>query len=476
MSVHEALLSAVGAAGLLLPPRDLRRYEVGPNRREGRAAAVIRPRTVEEVRAVLAICQEHRLRIVPQGANSGLVGSGLPDLTGTQAVLSTERLRDRWEVDEDGRVLTASAGWTLDEINERLAGSGLRLPIEVGSSPSVGGMVSTNTAGSTVLRHGDVRRRLLGVQAVVADPERSVIDTLAPLRKQNEGFDVSQLFIGTEGAYGVVTAATFELAVEPTSRAAAWLAIPDPARLPEVLREFERRVGDWLTAFELASPIAVRLLAEPYAHLLRRVPSRNHDVVLVEVGATDHTAEERLLAVLESLTGTGAVADVIVGDPASLWEVRHTIPLITEQMTPVISFDVSTSRGALTALRAALAAKLARAHPEITPIELGHYGDGGLHLILPLPRSQAGDTEDLRRLVLDTVVHEFGGSFSAEHGIGPKNADVYARYVPTPIRDIAQSLKHRLDPHDILGWRSSPTTRTSQAPPRTHSPADTSSG
>jgi FAD/FMN-containing dehydrogenase len=122
-------------------------------------------------------------------------------------------------------------------------------------------------------------------------------------------------------------------------------------------------------------------------------------------------------------------------------------------MSSVVSFDVSTSRGALTELRAALAAKLARAHPEITPIELGHYGDGGLHLILPLPRSLT-DVESLRRLVLDTVVHDFGGSFSAEHGIGPKNADAYTRYVPAPIRDIAQALKHRLDPHGILGWRA----------------------
>ncbi|MFG1928955.1 FAD-binding oxidoreductase [Cryptosporangium sp. NPDC048952] len=449
----DALHQALGLAGLLRPPQDFGRYETSPNRRTGRAAAVIRPRTVPDVRTVLGICQEHGLRVVAQGANSGLVGGALPDITGTQAVLSTERMRDRFELDEDSRVLTASAGWTLDEINTRLAGHGLKLPVEVGSSPSVGGMVSTNTAGSNVLRYGDVRRRLLGVQVVVADDERTVIDTLSPLRKQNEGLDVGQLFIGTEGTYGVVTAATFELAVLPASRATAWLEIRDPARLPEILREFERRTGEWLTAFELASPSAVRLLEAHHSHLLRRVPTTDHDCVLVEIGAADESAQDLLLAAIEALTENDAVAGTVVGDPNALWEVRHTIPLITEAMTPVISFDISTSRSALTALRKSLATKLAQAYPSVLPIELGHYGDGGLHYILPLPGDPA-DEDALRRMVLDTVVHDFGGSFAAEHGIGPKNSDAYDRYVPAAVRDIARLFKRHFDPHDILGWRA----------------------
>lgn len=409
------------------------------------------------MRAVLSVCQRHRLRVVAQGANSGLVGSGLPDLTGGQAVLSTERMRDDFRVDEDGRTLVASAGWTLDDINARLTGLRLRLPVEVGSSPSVGGMVSTNTAGSNVLRYGDVRRQLLGVQAVAADDDLTVLDTLAPLRKQNEGLDVGQLFVGTEGAYGIVTAASFELAMVPASRAAAWLAIPDPAHLPSVLREFEHRAGAWLSAFELASASAVRLLSGGHAHLLNRVPPGDHDRVLVEIGATDDSAEECLLAAIEALTDSGVVGETVVGDPDRLWEVRHTIPTITERMNPVTSFDISTARSMLTALRTDLRAKLARTHPDITPVELGHYGDGGLHLILPLPDAVAADLgliEAIRRLVLDTVVRDFGGSFSAEHGIGPKNADAYSRYVPEGVRLIARSLKQQLDPHGILGWRA----------------------
>ena len=180
--------------------------------------------------------------------------------------------------------------------------------------------------------------------------------------------------------------------------------------------------------------------------------------------AADDTARDRLLAVLESLTGTGAVADVIVGDPTSLWEVRHTIPTITEQMTPVVSFDVSTSRGALTALRATLATRLTRAHPEVAPVELGHYGDGGLHLILPLPSpwpttrppsSPFATWESFRHLVLDTVVHDFGGSFSAEHGNRPQE------------RRRVHPLRTTPDPgrRQVLNTTSTHTTSSVGAPP-----------
>ncbi|MEV5412170.1 FAD-binding oxidoreductase [Thermopolyspora sp. NPDC052614] len=455
-AVH-ALRGALDPPGVLLPPQDLSKYEISPNNMKGRAAAVIRPRTVEDVRQVLRICREHRVRLVPQGANSGLVGSGLPDPDGTQAVLSTERMRDWFDLDTGGRTLTASAGWTLDEINARLAPARLRLPIEVGSSPSVGGMVSTNTAGSNVLRHGDVRRRLLGVQAVTADDDLTVIDTLAPLRKRNEGLDVTQLFVGTEGRYGVVTAASFELAALPQAVATAWLAVPDPERLPAVLREFEHRAGEWLTSFELVSASAVRLLEANHADLLPRVPPGDGDKVLVEIGSADDSADRILQAAIETLADRGDVADAVIGPPDRLWEIRHTIPLITERMDPVTSFDISAPRSALTAMRGELTSRLARLWPEITPVELGHYGDGGLHLILPLPAAVAAAPETvaaIRRLVFDTVVHDFGGSFSAEHGIGPKNADAYARYVPAPVRHLADVLARHFDPRDILGWRT----------------------
>jgi FAD/FMN-containing dehydrogenase len=458
------LRETLGPAGVLLAPDDLSRYELSPNRLHGRAAAVIRPRTVEDVRAALRVCRDHRLNVVPQGANSGLVGAALPDETGSQAVLSTERMRDRFEIDEAARTLTASAGWTLDEINARLAPLRLQFPIEVGSSPSVGGMVSTNTAGSNVLRYGDVRRRLLGVQAVIADADLTVIDTLAPLRKQNEGLDMGWLFVGTGGAYGVVTAASLELAPLPTSVATAWLDIPDPARLPAVLSEFERCAGEWLSGFELASATAVRLLEHRHAHLLNRLPAGEHDRVLVEIGAANESAEELLVTAIESLCDRGDVGDTVIGPPDRLWEVRHTIPAITEQMNPVAAFDISAPRSALTAMRTELKARLARSYPAITPIELGHYGDGGLHLLLPLPADLAADLAALRHLVLDTVVRDFGGSFSAEHGIGPKNADAYARYVPAPTQRLAEALKHQLDPCGILGW-----SVAAQRPPRSHS-------
>ncbi|MEV0085853.1 FAD-binding oxidoreductase [Saccharopolyspora sp. NPDC050642] len=458
------LRSIVGAAGLLPPDADLRRYEIAPNLLTGAAAFLVRPSTVDEVRAVLAWARENATRLVVQGANSGLVGAGLPDASGGWGVLSTERLREPFSVDPRARTLTAGAGWRLDEINERLAEHSLQLPVEVGSSPSVGGMVATNTAGSHVIRYGDVRRRLLGVQAVVPDDRGTVFDRLKPLRKCNEGLDVSQLFVGTGGEYGVVTAASVELAPLPRSRAAAWLAVEED-RMPDVLNVFEHSCAEWLSACEVASPSALALLADRHGALLRRVPSPQHHAMLVEVGAPDGSAEERLLAVLADLDERGWLIGAQVGGPAEMWQVRHTIPEITERMSPVWSFDVSTPRSEIAAFRRDVLARLAARHPEITPIELGHYGDGGLHLILPLPVQVAADpdaVDGVRRLVYDTAVRDHGGTFSAEHGIGPKNADMYRRYVSEDVRELSAALKRRFDPDGILGWSLSSPDRVSR--------------
>jgi len=449
------LTAIVGPRGVLTPDDDLARYQRSPNNLSGIAALVVRPASVDEVCRVLAACRTHGAHVVPQGANTGLVGAGLPDGTGTQIVLSTERMRETFDLDVDSRTLTVSAGWLLSDINQRLAEFGLRLPVEVGSDPSVGGMVSTNVAGSNVIRYGDARRRTLGVQAVLADPDTTVLDLLRPLRKQNEGLDLTQLFIGTGGTLGIVTAASFELAYEPSSRATAWIAIPDGSTLPRVLRSFERRCGEWLTAFELVSSSAIALLADKHGGLLKRVPATDGDCVLVEVGTSWGAAEDVLVSVLEELDEQGLIGDTVVGTPDELWEVRHVIPTITERMSPVLSFDVATPRGKLNEFRKTVIERIAAVHPDLVPVELGHYGDGGMHLILPLtPAAASPDARAaLVRLVYDTAVRDFDGTFSAEHGVGPKNADTYLRLTPPAARALTDRIRQAVDPAGLLGWR-----------------------
>ncbi|MFE9312995.1 FAD-binding oxidoreductase [Streptomyces sp. NPDC088353] len=450
MAALDELGELVGPVGLLTTASDLARYEKAPNRLFGRAAFVVRPAHIGEVAAVLDWAYRNRIRLVPQGANSGLVGAALPNDTG---VLSTERLRGLFDVDVTGRTLVASAGWNLDEINERLAADGLQLPVEVGSSPSVGGMVSTNTAGSHLLKYGDVRHRVLGVRAVVPDGAGTVLDLLRPLRKCNEGLDLKQVFIGTGGAFGVVTEAAFELAPLPASRSAAWLAVPEH-HLLDVLTVLEQRCGPALSAYEVVSPAAAALLRDHFPHMTHRIPDSDGFLALAEVAAADDGADDLLTAGLEEVAGRGWLADAKVGPPQHMWEVRHAIPQITERMDPVLSLDLAVPRSRIAACRAEVIARLAELYTDTEPIELGHYGDGGIHLILPLPERIAANRaaiDALRMFVYDIVVREHGGTFSAEHSIGPKNHDAYLRYVPEQVRTVAELLKNHLDPRDILG-------------------------
>jgi len=428
--------------GLLLPGDDVARYEESPNGVSGHAAFVVRPDGPAAVSAVLDWAYRHRVRLVPQGANSGLVGGAVPDGCG---VLSTERLRDRFELDAAGRTLTVSAGFHLGEINERLAPHGLRLPVEVGSDPVVGGLVSTNTAGSHVLGHGDVRRRVLGVEAAIPDGAGTVLDVLAPLRKRNEGLDARQLFVGTGGAYGVITAASFDLAPLPRSRAAAWLAVPEERHIPEVVRLLD---GDALVACEWLAPAVLELLGEHRPDLLPRLPAGGGHRVLVEYATADEHAERRLVDALAEPAERGLVDDAMVGAAERMWEARHAVPEITHRMRPLLRFDVSVTRTGISALREDLAALLARRWPRIRPLELGHYGDGGIHLLLPVPAGT--DEEALSAAVYDTVVRAHRGSFSAEHGVGPENHDAYAAHVPPSVRGAAQALKAHFDPRGVL--------------------------
>ena len=442
----------MGERGVLTGGDDLSRYEISPNNFDGHATIVVRPGTVEQLRGAIAACASAGLHVLPQGANSGLVGDSVPR-SELDVVISTERLKDVFEVDTVSRTLTASAGWTLSEIGEKLRPHCLRFPIEVGSSPALGGMVSTNTAGSNVIRYGTVRKRLLGVEAVLPYDGQPVVSTLPGLRKRNEGFDVAQLFVGTQGQFGFVTAACLELDPIPAARAAAWIELTDSAGLLPLFERIDEDCGPFLTAFELASANAVRLLRFRFPQLLKRVPSTNHDCVLAELGTpAAFDAHELLVSALARVDKLAFVGDAIVGPPADLRAVRHTIPVITEKMDSVLSFDVAVPRSAITRLRGELARAVGDRWPQITIIELGHVGDGGLHLILQYERGGLGESSrsNVSRCVFDVVVGQFGGTISAEHGIGPKNLDAYDAYVDFASRSLRERVRAVCDPDAIM--------------------------
>src|SRR5215207_9209745 len=322
VDVVAELRSLLSPEQVLGPGDDLAAYEADWRYAPGRAAFVVRPRTTAEVAAVVAWAASREVRLVPRGAGTGLVRASVPDDSGTMGVLSLELLREPFLVDTADRTVTAGAGWTLSDINDRLAAFGLTLPIDVGSDPSVGGMVATNTGGSRLLRYGDVRRRLLGVELVLADG--TVLRDLGGLRKDNTGLRLASLVTGTGGALGVVTAAVFAVEHRPADVAASLVVPGGDDEALALLGALEASAGEWLTAFEAMSAPAIELARQHTPGLrwpLTTDPPAGGVVLLVELASTrpDAGVEGHLAGLLAQAAERGEVLDAVVGAPAPLW-------------------------------------------------------------------------------------------------------------------------------------------------------------
>ena len=335
------------------------------------------------------------------------------------------------------------------------------LPIDLGASPSVGGMVAANTAGAKVIGYGDVRRRTLGLEVVIADEDATVLDMLAGLRKNNTGLDFKQVFIGTEGTYGVVTAATFELAPRPKQVATAWVVVRDDDAAFELLRALETEAGEFLTSYESMTGTVLEIRRRHNPRV--RLPFPNGTIpelaVLVELSSTTpHGAalsvEELLVSVLDSQAAAGHVVDAYFGPPAEMWAVRHG-PQEFGQEGHSHWIDVSVPRSNLPAFRSRFFALVQERFPAWVPLALGHYGDGGIHagVLHPFALGHAPDPEEadaLRGAIYDLVA-ELDGTFSAEHGVGPYNDRYYHRYKDPALQELSGAMKPVFDPRGILG-------------------------
>jgi FAD/FMN-containing dehydrogenase len=463
VEVVAALEGLLGGSGAVVTePHELARYEQGWRYGAGKALAAVRPSTTEEVARVLAFAAGRGIRVIAQGANTGLVGASTPDATGEMLVLGFERLSRELAIDPVDRTVTAGAGVLLSQLDAALAENGLLFPIDLGADPSVGGMISTNAAGTRVLRYGDMRSNVLGLEAVLADG--TVLDLMRPLRKNNTGFDARQLFIGTSGVFGVVTRAVLKVAPRPAQRATALVGAADGAAVLDLLTHLERHLGDVLSAFEAMSADA---LAPVFRHQPRlRNPFASAMppyVVMVELSASlsperlaiDALLEETLVAFVEGDTAE-RITDIFPGKPADLWDIRHHISESHRHEGEVLAFDISVPRASLNEFVEAARALVAASYPFIRATDYGHWGDGGVHLNLlwkkeDAPRPTAELKAELQPLIYELAVARFGGSFSAEHGVGPHNQAFYDRYTPELVKEVCRALKARLDPRDLLG-------------------------
>lgn len=428
----------------------------------GEAFAMASPESTEAVSAFVALCGHHGVPIVPQGGNSGMSGGATPDTSGTSVLLSLRRMDAIRSLDPMARQVTCEAGVILQRLHEAAAAHRLRFPLTLGGkgSATIGGLVATNAGGTQVLRHGTMRAQVLGLEAVMADG--SVVDTLTPLKKDNRGFDLKQLLIGSEGTLGIVTAATLRLLPELGGRIVAWAGLSSITDARALLVHFEALAGDVLEGFEV-------LPAQALAAVLAHVPGSRAPLaaehpwhVLIELAAPGGEAE-RLPALAENILAQameqGLLADAVIAandtQAEAFWQLRDEIAPAERAVGPAMQHDISVPVARMADFVAAAVPQVEARFPASRAVAFGHLGDGNVHFhVLAPPGATRGEWEESQGKVISAFVHdlvtEWGGSISAEHGIGQMKVDELARLGDPAHLAVLRAVKAALDPANLL--------------------------
>ncbi len=456
-----ALRAAVGA-DQVLTDGDLSAYEQDWRRRaRGRALAVVRPASTAEVAAVVRACAAHGAGIVPQGGNTGLAVGSVPDASGTQVLLSLRRLDQVRDIDAANLTLTAEAGAILQNVQVAAEGAGFLFPLSMASEGSctLGGNLAANAGGTQVLCYGNARELCLGLEVVSAQGE--VWHGLSGLRKDNTGYDLRDLFIGSEGTLGVITAATMKLYPRPAARLTAWAAVPSMQAAVELLGLAHRRLGAGLTGFEVMNQFALGLVDKHYPQL--RVPLWRDAPWCVLLENSDHESEQHARTLFERLLeealDAGCVHDAVVAESlaqaSQLWQVRESIPLAQAEEGLNIKHDISLPVSRIPAFVAETDALLAHAIPGVRLVDFGHLGDGNLHYNVQAPEGIDAraflqrEEARINALVFDAVTRH-QGSISAEHGIGSLKAATLPRYKSAVALSMMRAIKRALDPQGLM--------------------------
>lgn len=426
----------------------------------GRAAAMLSPGSTEEVAAAVRLCAAEQAALVPQGGNSGMVGGATPDPGGNQLLLSLRRMNRIRSIDAAAQVAVAEAGVILETFHHAALAHGLRFPLTLGGkgSATIGGLVSTNAGGTQVLRHGTMRALVAGIEAVL--PDGSIFDGLAPLKKDNRGYDLRHLLCGAEGTLGIVTAATLHLVPAAIARCTAWIAIDSPEQALRLLRQLDASIGRELEGFEII----------PHACLdavLRHIPQTRAPIaaphpwyVLAELaGDNEQELSDALERQLAAAIDAGLIRDVVIAkndrESNDFWRLRDSISEAERAEGPALQHDVSVPVDLMPTFIADNPARLAAAFPGARALSFGHLGDGNVHHHVQPPVGTDGAAwlaehgAGVSRLVYAHVI-ELGGSLSAEHGIGQLKRDVMAE-LDSPARLAAlRAIKAGLDPAGIL--------------------------
>ena len=456
IDVAAKLKAAVGPKGFTEDPAEIAPHlEEWRSKYKGRATLMLRPATTAEVSAILAICNESGTPLVPQAGNTGLVGAQIP--FDDEVLLSFSRLNRVRAIDAQNASIIVEAGVVLATAQAAADEQRLLLATRLASegTATIGGLISTNAGGVNVLRYGMMREQVLGLEVVLADGR--VLDLLRTLRKDNSGYDLKQLFIGAEGTLGIVTAAALKLFPKPDETATAFAAVADVTAAVTLLPRLQEKTNGLVNAFELMPRTGLELMLAHIPGTSDPLATPSPWYVLCEASGAPGIGEV-FQAALESALEDGVVSDVVIpsseAQRAALWRLRESISEAQKLEGPALKHDVSVSTSLAAEFIRATIAAVAAVLPTARPVPFGHLGDGNLHFDFQMARGDdmaayLARWDDIQRIVHD-VVRDFGGSFSAEHGIGVmKRADL-KRYKSAAEVDLMRALKHTLDPKNIL--------------------------
>ncbi len=453
--------AVVGPNGLLTEPSEMAPFlEEERGLYHGAARFVVRPGSTAEVAEVVKICAAEGVAIVPQGGNTGLCGGAAPDTSGQQVILSLSRMNKIRTIDPVNFTMTVDAGVVLQTIQQKADDAGCFFPLSLGAEGScqIGGNISTNAGGSGVLRYGNTRELVMGLEVVL--PDGQIWDGLRILRKDNTGYDLKHLFIGGEGTLGIVTAAVLKVYPKPQDIQSAFCALADLDSALKLLSRARAATGDQVTAFELVGRSGLELDLEHVPGVSDPFDAPYDWYVLIELSTSRPNAglQESLETLLGEAIEAGEVMDAVLANSLEqrlgLWRIREGVPEAQKRAGGSIKHDVSVPTSSVPEfIRRATEGVLA-AMPDARVIPFGHVGDGNIHFNLSQPKGadkQAFLTrwEEMNRIVHDIVV-DLRGSISAEHGIGQLKKGELAHYKASLELDIMRKIKAALDPKGLM--------------------------
>ncbi len=452
---------AIGAVHVLTGPADMAPFLTDwRGRFTGAALAVLRPGTPDDVARLVGACARYRVPLVPQGGRTGLVLGSVPDASGNAVVLSLARLNRIRAVDAVNRTMTVDAGCILEHIQQAAAQADCLFPLSLAAegSCSIGGNLATNAGGTAVLRYGNARELCLGLEVVNAQGQ--LWSALRGLRKDNTGYDLRDLFIGSEGTLGVITGAVLKLFPQPTACITALVGLASPAKALALLGLMQQRCGASLTGFELMSAYSLQLVASHFPHLPTPLAGQYAQYVLLELSSCESQLhaigllEQAIGSALDDAIAQDAVVATSVAQSRALWQLREHIPLAQAAAGKNIKHDISLPISSCAAFIDSTAAKLDAAFPACQLVCFGHLGDGNLHYNVAPPEGTPADAflqhqGAINRIVYDSV-DACGGSISAEHGIGALKRDELAHYKSPVELNMMRAIKAALDPLGIM--------------------------